>query len=159
MHPNRPRQITSRYLNEDATSAGPVIFTVMEENNTTEAGTPTFGGNVQVGTPRLTVFDVSINDTNKVYHNVRFTLEFACTGNGDCLINFAAPMSFPFVIGTNESNIIHGFANSGTGGDAKCVDVTIVSGGDIATQAMNWAIHECVNGQSYTATVSMAFLN
>jgi hypothetical protein len=156
----RPQQLVSVYLNEpQPTSGGGTIFTVMQEQPTTEAGVPAVSGTVDLGSVRLQCFDVSLDDTNKVLHNVRFKLEFDCIGNGDCLINFPAPMSWPFVIGTNEGNTIYGFANNAASGDAKCVDVALLDQGDVATQRMNWSVHDCVTGNSYVATISMTFLN
>jgi len=152
----RPRQIAARYHNDNAVASSGGI-TVIQENLYLVAGLPAISGNTL--NPVLSAFDASIDNDQFGLHHVRYTLTFDCTGNGDCLIIYSAPMALPFVFGTNEGTIYQGFANSAAAGDAKCVDMTIIGGGDVLTQALSFAIHDCVAGQSYTATVTQSFVN
>lgn len=140
-------------------AAGAVVpFTVMEENlyNVPDVGSPAVGNGVF---GFCQAFDVSINDTNKIYHNVNWRMSFTAVANGDILAVFSAPLGLPFVIGTNGGTVFEGTGYNATSGDAKCADLTMTSAGDALTQAFNVAVHNCVAGETYSVNFQMAFLN
>lgn len=130
----------------------------MEENlyNVPAVGAPVVGNGIF---GFCQVFDVSINDTNKVYHSLNWRMSFTAVANGDILAVFSAPIGLPFVIGTNGGTVFEGTGYNAASGDAKCADLTLTSAGDALTQAFNVAVHDCVAGGTYTVNFQMTFLN